>query len=534
MRDAISMELAEAAPTSSLLRLARVAAQTTSFLIVDHRSCVDFQLPPPSYSGTIAPRPTALPRATYYLAGVNERQRQIYDEHCAERFAQRSPYHYSSRDDVEEKLALAGSMWRQRQLHEIRGAFVGLDGLVAQPPPSDEEEDAPAAYLDGAAAAAAAAARVGRIFTFEALPGFNGLGRLMLALEQLGLATIAPAGGSVALKPRDLTASRFAAARRAHGDELPPQRGIENVHAFTYAKTFPPPANSSDGDGLSAHRCLFVVDQFWTVNFWHWTTDALPKALLFAESVRERHPRCRLLTYDFPWTRQYLALLGLSAPETAVYYKPSTLYFGCKVLVPSPSALDGTNRQQLLALRSAILPHASTAMATAAAAAGASTRRQLVLLHFRPGKGGSVHGDGRTLTNLPELHEAMALAFKDAESSIEVVLLDHTGMSVAEQAALYSRAVLIVGVHGAGFANVLWATPGAHVVEIVPVDVHLDFQCGLTPFWLVSELLGLRKHAFIAYSGRMFEPFELPVLEFVAFLKASAIVPWRGPSHAHA
>ena len=65
------------------------------------------------------------------------------------------------------------------------------------------------------------------------------------------------------------------------------------------------------------------------------------------------------------------------------------------------------------------------------------------------------------------------------------------------------------------------------VVEIIPVDVHLDFQCGLTPFWLVSELLRQRKHAFVAYSGRMFEPFELPVLEFVAFLKAVGIVPFK-------
>ena len=90
--------------------------------------------------------------------------------------------------------------------------------------------------------------------------------------------------------------------------------------------------------------------------------------------------------------------------------------------------------------------------------------------------------------------------------------------------ALHQRADVVVGVHGAGLANVLWARRGCHVVEIVPVDVHLDFQCGLTPFWHASELLGQRKHAFVAYEGRMFEPFELPVLEFVAFLRASGVL----------
>ena len=32
------------------------------------------------------------------------------------------------------------------------------------------------------------------------------------------------------------------------------------------------------------------------------------------------------------------------------------------------------------------------------------------------------------------------------------------------------------------------------------------------------------KHAFIAYAGRMFAPFELPIIEFVAFLRASVVL----------
>eukprot|EP00965_Chrysotila_dentata_P254826 6212004-Pleurochrysis_carterae.AAC.6 len=39
------------------------------------------------------------------------------------------------------------------------------------------------------------------------------------------------------------------------------------------------------------------------------------------------------------------------------------------------------------------------------------------------------------------------------------------------------------------------------VVEVIPMDVHLDFQCGLTPFWNAAQHLGLRHHAFIAYAG---------------------------------
>ena len=34
------------------------------------------------------------------------------------------------------------------------------------------------------------------------------------------------------------------------------------------------------------------------------------------------------------------------------------------------------------------------------------------------------------------------------------------------QVALHQRADVIIGVHGAGLANVLWARPGCHVVEV--------------------------------------------------------------------
>jgi hypothetical protein len=96
---------------------------------------------------------------------------------------------------------------------------------------------------------------------------------------------------------------------------------------------------------------------------------------------------------------------------------------------------------------------------------------------------------------------------------------------LCKQAALFARASLAIGVHGAGFANTLWMGVGAHVVEIVPMDVHLEMQCGLTPFWLVAELLALHKHAFVVYDGRMFAPFALPLVEFVAFLRSAGLVP---------
>ena len=105
-------------------------------------------------------RPT-LPPATYYLGGVNSGQRAVYDSHCSERYAARSPFHYSSRDEVQGRASLAGDIWAARAVYEVSDAFVAFDGLVIE----DRPDNQPA-----------------RLFAFERMPGFNGLGSLLLAL----------------------------------------------------------------------------------------------------------------------------------------------------------------------------------------------------------------------------------------------------------------------------------------------------------------------------------------------------------------
>lgn len=92
-----------------------------------------------------------------------------------------------------------------------------------------------------------------------------------------------------------------------------------------------------------------------------------------------------------------------------------------------------------------------------------------------------MHGASRTLTNQAEVHAALQRAFRRHE----VRLFEHSGLSVIEQVAMHQQAEVVIGTHGAGFANILWASEGCDIVEIVPIDVHLDFQCGLTPFWQV-------------------------------------------------
>ena len=60
-----------------------------------------------------------------------------------------------------------------------------------------------------------------------------------------------------------------------------------------------------------------------------------------------------------------------------------------------------------------------------------------------------------------------------------MALFDHRGLAVVEQAALYARAAVVIGVHGANFANVLWASEGCDVVEIIPCPFLPPLACML-------------------------------------------------------
>ena len=247
-----------------------------AFEILDH-GCGGLQ---PLQRGEKPSRPE-LPRASYYLGGVVSGQRAVYDSHCSERFAVRSPFHYSSHGEVEARATLAADIWASRAVYEVSDAFVAFDGLVIQ--------DGPPA----------------RLFAFERMPGFNGLGRLLLALERLQLVRLSPDRRQAFLRPADLTLRRLSARHEELVGELPEERGIENVHAFTYARTFAAaeaggsaqcPAPDTGGGAVHRSRCLLVIEQFWTANYWHWLTDALPKALVFAamRDAGQLDPQCKV------------------------------------------------------------------------------------------------------------------------------------------------------------------------------------------------------------------------------------------------
>ncbi|CAF4389203.1 unnamed protein product [Rotaria socialis] len=60
---------------------------------------------------------------------------------------------------------------------------------------------------------------------------------------------------------------------------------------------------------------------------------------------------------------------------------------------------------------------------------------------------------------------ASALNKSKLSSDLRIEIFDARG-HIRDHIALFRRALIIIGPHGAGMMNILWSSPGTHVVEV--------------------------------------------------------------------
>jgi capsular polysaccharide biosynthesis protein len=99
--------------------------------------------------------------------------------------------------------------------------------------------------------------------------------------------------------------------------------------------------------------------------------------------------------------------------------------------------------------------------------------------------------NNRTVRNEAEVQELLR--------GYGFIAVDPGKLSVAEQIATFARAELIVGPHGAGLTNILFAGPGARVIELFPAGYMLPDY-----WWLASSMPGLDYRYLSAPAARRF------------------------------
>lgn len=191
-------------------------------------------------------------------------------------------------------------------------------------------------------------------------------------------------------------------------------------------------------------------------NYWHWTTELLPRLHLLEKAgyTPDRVDRYLVNTSGARYQRETLSSLGIPAEKIVV---PSgTTHFECETLVvPTVNQCHHDVATWVVAWLRTLLPN------TTASTAG----RRLFLSRADAGF--------RRLANEEQVLAALEpLGFEVIRPST---------LDVATQRRLFYEASIVAGPHGSSFTNTAWCRPGTPCIEFMPAT-----YCDLA-FWGMDE-----------------------------------------------
>jgi len=196
-------------------------------------------------------------------------------------------------------------------------------------------------------------------------------------------------------------------------------------------------------------------------NYYHFIMDVLPRLGVLELCPEIAEPELWYVPEEHRFQRELLDLVGIPADKRIDSTRWRHVHAGCLV-VPGPPAMTVVNPPWAVAyLRRRLLSKPDSRV---------------------PGYGIYVTR-GSAANNRTVANEAAVVALLEARG-FEAV--DPGGMTVAEQIDAFSRASTIVAPHGAALVNLVFASPGASVVELFPAG------CMVPDYWkLASGVPGL-------------------------------------------
>lgn len=183
-----------------------------------------------------------------------------------------------------------------------------------------------------------------------------------------------------------------------------------------------------------------IVLQKWCYGYYHFTNEILHKIL----RVYEYNPKIPILLPNVPFIHNIIAYTQI--PNPILYFDNSKPYFTIKFGIyisetrsgnPAPNNIDLVRKYMRLE--------------------EPQIGRVCVLLHRKEAR--------RNIVNFEEVFAALQAAFPEETW----VVFD--SMPFDQCVRLFDRAKLIVGAHGAGLSNMMFARKGTPVIELFPSDM---------------------------------------------------------------
>ncbi|MGC2310531.1 MAG: glycosyltransferase family 61 protein [Candidatus Babeliaceae bacterium] len=215
--------------------------------------------------------------------------------------------------------------------------------------------------------------------------------------------------------------------------------------------------------------------------FYHWVIDRLPSVLLLRDYI-VNDPEIKLIINHHGaianYVHEYLDLLGIPKHQRIIA-EENTLYYAHKIYFATPFLMEPIPKKLLLKLRNELLQAASKCPISR------QYKNNLIVVIQRK-------ESDRKIRNLNELLEVIKTVFADQD--YEIIIFDGN-MSVSEQIQIFNNARLIIGVMASGLTNILYANPGAFVIEIHPKFPYLNKagvnNSGNEWCWWLSSVIGL-------------------------------------------
>lgn len=342
-----------------------------------------------------------------------------------------------------------------------------------------------------------------RIYSFTPETGIH---ESLRYLARFGNLELDPGRGVVSIEsPGDLTSEPDVYYERRRPADAIRFAGLRAL--YESASDLPETALPRDREvRTSDHDTLVGLVGKRSYVYYFLVTHILPILCLLKDDLLD-DPEAEILTTGHH--DEFFTLLGI-APQRLVTYDPGTLYRCKSAYLSTPVPFLAPPRELLELVRPAYVDN------------GLAPKDRVVFIRRTTGQRTAFRNqvceklrldrrqDFCVLENHDEILDRLGREFPRQE----IVDFDSDVLSVREQIELFAQARVIIGAHGSGLANMVFAAPGTQVLELMP-------QKSLFPvFWHLAAALGLSYWLHAVPGVSKFDNFSVPAAEIVGAVRA--------------
>ncbi|EWM20197.1 Glycosyltransferase AER61, uncharacterized [Nannochloropsis gaditana] len=245
-----------------------------------------------------------------------------------------------------------------------------------------------------------------------------------------------------------------------------------------------------------------IIAQFWGGAYYHALIEDFPR-LAFVLGILQSNPQATILSYPQSLMRPtsriqiWNKLLGLGDDRKWVPFEENTVYSVKKLFIPTATRCGRGQPKALRLIRDRIFDKVPSVLGKTLEQFWAKypqirdAEKMLIVVQKR---------SSRSLLNHDKLVEALASEFADRCTVVEFLGSE----SMEEAIVMHHQAKVIVGPHGAGLSNSLFARVDAALVEIHPKVGNFNGTGVNRCHQWTAKSLGLETRMLVQSSGQEF------------------------------